>query len=86
MREASRVVLGGFELNVDSEVVRWPDRFMDEDRGRVMWDRVMGLIGVHADKDKEQTKEIIGDKKKEIDLYVRLDHMQGASWTMQGST
>jgi DNA polymerase-1 len=45
MREASRIVLDGFELNVDSEVVSYPERFMDENRGRVMWDRVMGLIG-----------------------------------------
>jgi hypothetical protein len=37
MREASRIVLGGFELDVEIEaknVVRWPDRYMDK-RGRV---------------------------------------------------
>jgi DNA polymerase-1 len=43
MVEASRVVLGGFELRTDAQVVRYPDRFMDE-RGAVMWHRVMALI------------------------------------------
>ena len=43
MIEASRAVLDGFELRVDVDVVRHPDRYMDP-RGEVMWDRVMGLI------------------------------------------
>jgi DNA polymerase-1 len=43
MREASRIVLNGFELNTDAHVVRYPDRFMDE-RGTVMWRRVMSLL------------------------------------------
>jgi DNA polymerase-1 len=44
MAEASRVVLNGFELGTDVKVVRYPDRYMDE-RGTVMWERVMTLIG-----------------------------------------
>ena len=43
MAEASRVVLDGFELASDAKVVCWPERYMDESRGRVMWDRVVGL-------------------------------------------
>jgi DNA polymerase I len=43
MAEASRIVLGGFELGTDAQIVRYPDRYMDE-RGAVMWDRVMKLI------------------------------------------
>jgi hypothetical protein len=43
MREASRIVLDGFELGSDAKVVRYPDRYMDE-RGTTMWDRVMKLI------------------------------------------
>jgi hypothetical protein len=43
MREASHVVLKGFELGTDADVVRYPDRFMDE-RGTVMWQRVMTLL------------------------------------------
>jgi DNA polymerase I len=43
MREASRVVLAGFELGTDVTVVRYPDRYMDE-RGAVMWQRVMALL------------------------------------------
>ena len=44
MAEASRIVLGGFELGTDVSATRWPDRYMD-DRGRIMWDRVVELLG-----------------------------------------
>jgi len=43
MAEASRIVLGGFELRTEAEVVRYPNRFMDK-RGVVMWKRVSELI------------------------------------------
>jgi DNA polymerase-1 len=43
MREASRVVLDGFELGTDAEAVRYPNRYADP-RGTAMWDRVMNLI------------------------------------------
>ena len=43
MREASRIVLNGFELGTDAQLVRHPDRYMDE-RGAVMWRRVMALL------------------------------------------
>jgi hypothetical protein len=43
MAEASSAVLKGFELGTDVHVVRYPDRYMDA-RGRLMWDRVNGLI------------------------------------------
>jgi hypothetical protein len=43
MAEASRIVLGGFDLAIDAHVVRYPDRYMDE-RGAVMWQRVMALV------------------------------------------
>ena len=39
MAEASRIVLDGFELTTDAEIVHHPNRFMDE-RGQAMWDRV----------------------------------------------
>jgi DNA polymerase I len=43
MAEASRAVLGGFEVGTDVKIVRYPDRYADP-RGVVMWDRVMELI------------------------------------------
>ena len=43
MREASRMVLDGFELGTDAKIVSYPDRYMDP-RGTVMWERVMKLI------------------------------------------
>jgi hypothetical protein len=43
MAEASRTVLSGFELRTDARVVRHPERYMD-DRGHVMWERVVALL------------------------------------------
>ena len=43
MAEASRVVLGGFEIRTDAKLVNYPDRYMDE-RGRVMWEKVNRLV------------------------------------------
>ena len=43
MAEASRIVLNGFELETDAEIIRWPVRYMDEKRGRRMWERVLKL-------------------------------------------
>jgi hypothetical protein len=51
MGAASRVVLNGFELRTDVQVIRYPDRFQDG-RGRVMWDQVMNLIAA------QQTKQV----------------------------
>ena len=45
MASASRTILGGFELTTDVDIVRWPGRFMDEDRGRAMWDKIMMIPG-----------------------------------------
>lgn len=43
MREASRIVLGGFELGTDAAIIRHPERYMDE-RGKDMWGKVMRLL------------------------------------------
>ena len=43
MSEASRAVLAGFEISTDVKTIKWPDRYLDE-RGRVMWARVCGLV------------------------------------------
>src|SRR4029077_9108310 len=43
MREASRIVLNGFELTTDIAVSHHPERYMDE-RGQIMWGRVMALL------------------------------------------
>jgi hypothetical protein len=42
MTEASEVVLGGFQLNTDVEVIRYPDRYRDK-RGTTMW-KLVGKI------------------------------------------
>jgi DNA polymerase-1 len=42
MAEASRIVLGGFELRTDINVIRYSERYVDP-RGVVMWSRVMEL-------------------------------------------
>ena len=43
MRDASAAVLDGFELRSDVDVVRYPDRYVDE-RGEAMWKTVMGIL------------------------------------------
>jgi hypothetical protein len=44
MAQASRDVLGGFELRTGVERVVHPQRYRDEKRGGRMWDRVMSLL------------------------------------------
>ena len=43
MAEASRIVLGGFELRTDVKCFAHPDRFRDR-RGIRMWNQVAELI------------------------------------------
>lgn len=45
MVRASSMVLNGPACRVDADVYRFPDRYMDAERGAVMWNRVMGLVG-----------------------------------------
>ena len=49
MGQASRLVLGGFELRTDANIVLFPDRYVDK-RGVQMWNRMMALasMGVAA--------------------------------------
>jgi len=44
MTEASRLVLGGFELRTEVTKVIYPDRYVDQ-RGVGMWNRVWRIIG-----------------------------------------
>jgi len=44
MKEASKIILEGFELATDEEVIRYPDRYFDK-RGKQMWDTVWKTIG-----------------------------------------
>jgi DNA polymerase I len=44
---AAMAVLGGFEVRTDVNVVKYPDRYQDE-RGEVMWTKVMRLLGAGA--------------------------------------
>lgn len=43
MREASRIVLGSFELGSDAKVIRYPERYSDK-RGVAMWGATMKLL------------------------------------------
>jgi DNA polymerase-1 len=44
MGEASRIVLGGFEIGTDATIVRHPDRYID-DGGEAFWNTVVRLAG-----------------------------------------
>jgi hypothetical protein len=43
MSRAGEAVTGGLKIRTDAEVVKWPNRYVDE-RGKLMWDRVVGLL------------------------------------------
>ena len=43
MSKAGQAVTGGLDIRTEAEVIRWPDRYMDE-RGKVMWEKVVGLL------------------------------------------
>jgi hypothetical protein len=43
MAEASRMVLGGFELGTDAKLIHWPRRYADR-RGEAIWRRVIGIL------------------------------------------
>jgi len=44
MAEASKIVLGGFEIGTDAEIVKYPDRYVDE-AGKDFWNTVTRLAG-----------------------------------------
>jgi DNA polymerase I len=44
MSQASEIVLGGFRLRSDVDIIRYPDRYMDE-RGEKMWNTVWDCLG-----------------------------------------
>jgi DNA polymerase I-like protein with 3'-5' exonuclease and polymerase domains len=46
MTEASRVILGGLDIDTEATVVHWPDRYAD-DRGEVMWERMTEILARH---------------------------------------
>jgi len=57
MLEASQIVLNGFELNSDVDIIRYPARYMDK-RGEKMWNTVWKSINELAETSyKEQSDE-----------------------------
>lgn len=53
MRQASNIVLDGFDLETDAKLIQHPSRYFDEDRGREMWERVHSLA-IQAESQVEQ--------------------------------
>jgi len=45
MRWASEQVLQGFGLGTDIKLVLWPDRYMDQERGKAFWNVIMQRLG-----------------------------------------
>ena len=44
MAKASRIVLGGFELKSEANVIRHPNRFEDSERGVEFWKEVNSIL------------------------------------------
>jgi len=51
MKEASRTLLSGFELKCDTEIVKFPERYMD-DRGIRMWKKISKILSGIEEQDK----------------------------------
>jgi len=43
MSRASEMILDGFKLNTDAEIIRFPERYSDE-RGEEMWCKIIDLL------------------------------------------
>jgi hypothetical protein len=54
MIEASQLVLAGFALRSEANIVCYPDRFQDA-RGQKMWETVLRVLGVTKDHDREHS-------------------------------
>ena len=44
MAKASRIVLGGFELKSEANVIRFSNRFEDSERGVKFWEEVNSIL------------------------------------------
>jgi len=44
MLEAGEILLDGFQLRTDADIVRYPDRYEDK-RGETMWNTVLDILG-----------------------------------------
>ncbi len=60
MCEAGRIILGGFELRTEVDVVVYPNRFEDE-RGIQMWQRVNAIMSALIDGRQRPTAEPLGN-------------------------
>ena len=75
MAEASSIILNGFVLNTDVDVVRYPDRYMDP-RGEVMWAKVTELLDsideIHPlpDDTPNETRGLTGSAGPSITLSI----------------
>jgi DNA polymerase I len=69
MREASSVVLDGFELATEAKPIRYPDRYMDS-RGKRMWDTVMKLLEGPIYDSEETTEERTKDRDLSLEIPI----------------
>jgi hypothetical protein len=61
MEEAGRIVLGpGTILRADVEIIRYPGRWLDRQRGGVMWDKITGIIGRLSAVNRQDPTETFG--------------------------
>ena len=60
MAEASAIVLSGFRLRSDAEIIRHPDRYQDE-RGQVMWGTVNRILDSLNERTDTKVEDSISD-------------------------
>ncbi len=69
MQESGRIVLDGFVLESEAKIIRYPDRYFDEDRGRTMWERVVDLAA-QAESDSERRfsnrEQVVSNMERDV--------------------
>jgi DNA polymerase-1 len=62
MAEASRIVLGGLEVDTDVKIIGWPHRYAD-DRGQVMWERISEILSNREGQGGQGGQQVKEDRK-----------------------
>jgi hypothetical protein len=62
MAEASAVILDGFRLRSDVNIVRWPGRYMDP-RGGEFWGRALALLPA---KSLTESRDMQSDRRERV--------------------
>ena len=67
MAEASRIVLGGFEVRTDVKIIRYPERFSDK-RGTRMWDDATRSVEEAEEEEEEAGRQVAAEVEHRLGI------------------